>query len=224
MKFPLAFGTNSYTQQQRNNSWDGFKAYLFTPSYRNLYYYGHGGPDTIGCDIHTFDTNGSVIGSRQLPGSTAFLSSQTVSNQLTFNRYAGARPYRFVWLDGCSTANGNWPGTFGVDKVPYDIDHYTNSLTNPKRARPSAFVGWNQEVGGPGWGNVRDAFNFRGMWMEDWSYYSQTEGLWFAYDDACDDSAWPPGVQNQLWGALCVYGYEYLLLNGYNQKTDWPSP
>jgi hypothetical protein len=220
--YPIKFGTNSYTQTERNDSWSYLKATLFTPQSRNFYYHGHGSANDIGADIHTFDTNGFVTGGITLPGSKAFLRSQTVSNELVFNRYSGARPYRFVWLDGCSTANGNWPGAFGVDKVPYDLDHYTNSATNPKHRRPSVFVGWNQIVGGKTWGFARDAGNFRWQWMREWSYHWQTTKLTVAFDVALDQSGWvTPG---KLWGALRVYGYTNMLMNGYNQKNDWRWP
>jgi hypothetical protein len=222
--FPLKFGTNSYTQEQRNGSWINLKATLFIPQYRNLYYFGHGGPDMIGDDMHVFDTNNYVIGGTTFPGSKAYLTSQTVSNELTFNRHGGARPYRFVWLDGCSTANGNWPGAFGVDKAIYDLNHYTNSAANPKHRRPSAFVGWNQTVGGQGWGDVQGKWLFNGMVFQEWSYWWQTEGLEEAFEDAVGDVYWPPGGQSQLWGALCIYGYTNMLFNQFNQKQDWRWP
>lgn len=221
--FPIKFGTN-YTQQERNDSWSYVKASLFDARYRNFYYHGHGGPNVIGADVHTFTTNGTVDGGITLSGSKAYLTSQSVSNELTFNRYSGARPYRFVWLDGCSTANGNWPGAFGVDKASYDLDHYTNSASNPKHRRPSAFVGWNQIVGGPQWGSSLAAANFRSEWMSKWYYNWQTEGLTQAFKDASQSANWPPGGESRLFGAMKIYGYSELLMNGYNQKNDWRWP
>ena len=222
--FPLKFGTNTYTQAQRNGSYADLKARIFMPQNRNFYYYGHASSNYLGCDFHTFDTNGLVKGGDWLPGSKAFLWSVGISNELTFNRYSGSRPYRFVWLDGCSSANGNWPGSFGVDKAAYDIGHYTNSVANPKHRRPSAFVGWNQEVGGQGWGTAQAFFNFRTQWMTKWYYNWQTEGLWTAFDEARTSASWPPGGYGQLWGAMRVYGYTNILMNGYNQKNDWRWP
>jgi hypothetical protein len=220
----LKFGTNTYTQQQRNDSYAELKARIFIPENRNFYYYGHASGDYLGCDIHTFDTNGLISGGTWLTGSKAYLYSLNLSNQLTFNRYGGSRPYRFVWLDGCSTSTGNWPGSFGVDKASYDIDHYTNNAANPKHRRPSAFVGWNQVVGGEGWGNAQAFFNFRTEWMTKWYYNWQTEGLWRAFDEARTSANWPPGGYGQLWGAMQVYGYTNMLMNGYNQKNDWRWP
>jgi hypothetical protein len=223
--FPVKFGTNTYTQQQRNDSYADLKArYIFDPHYRNFYYYGHANGDYLGCDIHTFDTNGLISGGTFLPGSKAYLYSLNVSNELTFNRYSGSRPYRFVWLDGCSSANGNWPNAFGVDKACYDIDHYTNSVANPKHRRPSAFVGWNQIVGGQGWGSAQSFFNYRTEWMTKWYYSWQSETLWNALRESVQSANWPPGGEGQLRGAMRVYGYTNLLMNAYNQKNDWRWP
>lgn len=221
---PVKFGTNTYTQQQRNDSYADLKARLFTPQYRNFYYFGHANGDYLGCDMHTFDTNGHVSGGISLPGSKAYLYSLNVSNELTFNRYSGSRPYRFVWLDGCSSATGNWPGAFGVGKGTNDYSYYTNSVSNPKHRRPSAFVGWNQPVGGQGWGSAQAYFNYRTEWMQDWYYYWQSRSLVDALGNARRTANWPPGGDGQLWGALRVYGYTVLRMDEFNHKNDWRWP
>lgn len=223
--YPIQFGTNVYNQQERNDSWSEVKARLYDPGNRNFYYHGHGSANTIGCDMHSFDTNNGIAGGILLPGSKAYIASLNISNEITFNRHGGSRPYRFVWLDGCSTANGNWPGAFGVDKAAYGLDHYTNSASNSKHRRPSGFVGWNRPVGTGGvWGSAQDAYNFRSEWMTKWYYSWQTEGLWQAFKDARQSANWPPGGDSQLFEALRVYGYTNLLMNGYNQKSDWRWP
>lgn len=223
-KYAIKFGTNSYTQTQRNDSWIDLKANLSAGRYRNFYYHGHGGPNTIGTDVHVFDTNGLVTAGTRLPGSKAFLTSQILSNEFTFNRYSGSRPFRFAWLDGCSTANGNWPGAFGVGKTTNSLSWYTNSATNPKHMRPSAFVGWNQTVGGPTWGSAQAFWNFRSEWMFDWSYNWQSRGLMQAFTNARQTANWPPGGDNRLWEALRVYGYTVIRFNEFNQKNDWRWP
>ncbi|TAL00731.1 MAG: hypothetical protein EPO07_09305 [Verrucomicrobia bacterium] len=222
--FPIKFGTNSYSQQQRNDSWADLKATLFDPRYRNFYYHGHGGPSMIGGDNHTFDTNGYVTGAISYPNSKAYLTSQSVSNELTFNRHAGSRPYRFAWLDGCSTANGNWPGTFGVPKTTNALSYYTNIVSNPQHRRPSVFVGWDRIVGGNGWGSAQGHWNFNGQVFQEWSYNWQTKVLTQAFSDARHDAVWPPGGDNQLWDALRVYGYTVMRFDEYNHKTDWQWP
>ncbi len=223
--FPLKFGTNIYTQKQRDDSYADPKAlYLYNPIYRNFYYHGHANGDYLGCDMHRLDTNGLIASGISLPGSKAYLYSLSISNEITFNRYSGSRPYRFVWLDGCSTATGNWPGTFGVNKATNDYAFYTNSVTNPKHRRPSAFVGWNQTVGGPGWGSLQDYLNFRTEWMHRWYYYWQSESLIEAFEHARQNANWPPNGDQQLWNALRVYGYVDMRFDGFNHKGDWRWP
>jgi len=112
-----------------------------------------------------------------------------------------------------------------VEKTGYDIDHYTNSVANPKHRRPSAFVGWNQPVGfGGAWGSAQASFNFRTEWMQDWYYYWTFRTLTDAFKNARQSANWPPGGDSQLFGAMKVYGYTNLLMNGYNQKNDWRWP
>jgi len=218
---PLKFGTN-YTQIQRNDSWATLKAYMFSPEYRNFYYFGHGWATGFGGDRHTHDTNGVPNGGVAYPGGKAYLTSKKVHDEITFNKHGGARPYRFVWLDGCSTANGDWPNAFGVNKATNSISYYTNSVSNPSHRRPSAFVGWNQTVGGPGWGTLQNAMLCRTEWMFQWQYNWSTMTLVDALETGRSHSSWIPA--SQFWGALRVYGFTELRMNQYNQKTDWPGP
>jgi hypothetical protein len=220
--FPIKYGTNNYTQTQRDNSWAELKSIMFSPSTRNFYYYGHGWATGFGGDVHTYDTNGTVTGGKNLSPSKALLTSKQVRDGITFNKNAGPRPYRFVWLDGCSTANGDWPDAFGIDKATNSLSYYTNSVTNKTKKRPAAFVGWNQRIGGPDWGTLQNFFNCRSEWMFRWQQNWNTEELVDALEFGRDSSNWIPS--GQFWGALRVYGYTKLRMNEYNQKTDWPPP
>ncbi len=170
LTIPLKFGTNSYTQAQRDVSWATLKAYMFSPASRNLYYYGHGWATGIGGDRHTYGTNGAVTGGMNYRPSKALLTAKEVRDQITYNKYAGARPYRLVWLDGCSTANSDWPDAFGINKATNSLAYYTNSVNNPSHKRPSAFIGWNQNIGGLGWGTLQGFMNCRTEWMFQWQY------------------------------------------------------
>jgi hypothetical protein len=111
-----------------------------------------------------------------------------------------------------------------VDKAGHDIDYYTNNVSNPSHRRPSAFVGWNQVVGGQGWGSAQAFFDYRAEWMQDWYYNWTFRTLFDALKNAGQSANWPPGGDQQLFGALKVYGYTNLLMNGYNQKNDWQWP
>lgn len=221
-RIPLRFGTNSYTQTERDDSWVSLKGSMFMQDSRNLYFYGHGRAAGIGGDCHAYDANGTVIGGKILKSSKAFLTSKQVRDEITYNKHGGARPYRFVWLDGCSTANGDWPSAFGVNKATNSVSYYTNSLTNPSHKRPSAFVGWSQTIGGPGWGTVQNFMQCRTEWMFQWQQNWNTMSLVAALDTARSNSGWIP--DGQFWGAIRVYGFTNLRMNQYNQKTDWPGP
>ena len=107
----------------------------------------------------------------------------------------------------------------------YDIDHYTNGVTNPNHRRPSAFVGWNQIVGGDsGWGTAQPFFFFRTEWMSDWYYNWTFRTVSDAFKNARQSANWPPGGDEQLFGTMRVYGYTNLLMNSYNRKIDWRWP
>lgn len=219
---PLKCGTNNYTQTDRDNSWAVLKAYMFSPETRNLYYYGHGSGTGIGADYHTTNENGRVTGGRSLRPTKAYLTSKTVRDQITQNKRSGVRPYRFVWLDGCSTANGDWPGAFGVNKATNGLSYYTSATTNPSRRRPSAFVGWIEKIGGEGWGTVQDFWHCRTEWMFDWQQNWTHRTLVQALENGRNNSNWvPPG---QFEENIRVYGYTALKMNEYNQKNDWPGP
>ncbi len=140
----------------------------------------------------------------------------------SFAQSPHARPYRFVWLDGCSTAKGDWPEAFGVNKATYSLSYYTNATTNPSRRRPSAFVGWIAKVGGPGWGTVQNAMNCRTEWMFDWQQNWTFRTLIDALYNGRQNSNWVP--LDQFRNNIRVYGYVELKMNEYNQKNDWPGP
>lgn len=215
----LNFGTNVYTQAQRNASWADLRATMFDPRYRNFYYYGHGAATDIGADVHTFDATNDVTGGRIFSGSNAHLSSGTVRSEITFNRFAGARPYRFAFLDGCNTANGDWPDAFGIEKSTNTLSFYTGA-GNTRRVRPSAFVGWTVTVGGKGWGTADKFWEFRGFWMGNWSVDFLNFTLTEALQSARQGSNWIP--LSKMNESMKVFGYGGLRFNEYNYENSWP--
>jgi hypothetical protein len=213
---PIAYGTNDYTQAERDGDWHTTLAQLSHPDFRNFYYFGHGNPEVIGGDTDQYSNN-VVVGSMFMPNSKAYLNSKTVKDKATQNKSTGYHPFRFVWLDACNTARGGWPDAFGVNNATNNIGYY-----NSNHKRPSAFVGWNTVVGGQGWGRVDYFFFYRSQWMQEWSYNWMTESLLQALADARRDSNWPQGGDGQLWGSLKVYGFIQLRMDQYNHKADWP--
>jgi hypothetical protein len=201
---PIPFGTNGYTQQDRDNGWLEVKNLLKQPACRNFYYFGHGNSNSIGGDLSRYDTNGAVTGCDDLPHSQAHLYPSTVMSEVTSNLSTGVRQYRFVWLDGCNTALGRWPDAFGINKATNDIGYYTNSVTNPSHSRPSAFVGWATTPGGPGWGSAQNDFYCRNQWIFDWTYNSQTHSLVTSLEYGCtsiqlDTLGAVSGCHTRLW-------------------------
>lgn len=216
--FPLKFGS-SYSQTDRNTSWINLTSWLYDPDFRNLYYFGHGSANSIGGDVSVLDSSNNITGDKTLPGSKAYLTSQYVHDTITFNKYSGARPYRFVFLDGCNTANGNWPGAFGIPKQVEPESYYTSSA-NTRHTRPSAFVGWNVEIGGnKSWGTVDKFWAFREDWMAEWAGTFGEILLW-STQDGNSDSGWVS--PSQLSGHLVLYGYEDMGFFDYNYGGDWP--
>lgn len=51
-------------------------------------------------------------------------------------------PYRFVFLDGCNTADGDWPQAFGIPKKRGMV---ITDFTEKRGIRPRAFMGWNRK-------------------------------------------------------------------------------
>ncbi len=96
-------------------------------SARNLYYFGHGGPDRIG-----YTTTNQQINLTDL--------KNILKNAPDPLKGTNAHPYRFVFLDGCKTANGDMPTAFGVPKGNVPVTEFTQK----RGIRPRAFVGWNK--------------------------------------------------------------------------------
>lgn len=108
--------------------WTAFKNALFHPLSRNLVYFGHGGPNGLGYDQG--NTNRSILACQIQTNLHTIPAGQT-------NRHG----YRMVILDGCSTATGTLPESFGIlhrENVP-GVDYANASM------RPSAFAGWSAD-------------------------------------------------------------------------------
>lgn len=219
--YPIKYGTN-YSQADRDDSWHQL-TYKFLGSsdgqIRNFYYFGHGAPTKIGGDANIVEADGTFRAAKIYGGSKAFLNSQTAKDEITFNKNSGLHFYRFVFLDGCNTANGDWPEAFGVDKTTHDINFYT-SASNKWHIRPSAFIGWNTTIGGSKeWGTIQKFWQFRGFWMGNWSVTYTGVNLVDALESARSGSGWISLGQYQ--DHIRIFGYPDLKFNEYNHKGDW---
>lgn len=214
-QLPLKLGTNVYTQAEREASWATFRNAIGDLRVRNLYYNGHGGPTLLGCDYHELDSNGEITaGLFSYAGSRSVLESWQIAKKTKYNRF------RFVFLDGCSTAAGDLPNAFNISKQTNAVSFYEN---HPKHPRPAAFVGWNQDVGeGEGWGFQDDQIEFQSAWMGSWANDSDHPGILTALSRANNFSQWL--TQAKLGEALRVYGYQQMTIRDYNRKGDWRWP
>lgn len=205
-------------QANRNEDWYELRSLLGNRHFRNLYYSGHGSASAIGGDFDRLDANGNFVISDSGPNSTAYISCYWWRDNLTKNKRGGAQPYRFVFLDGCQTAAGDWPAAVGTGKVTNSLAFYQNPSLNKTRTRPLAFVGWETIVGGPNWGFLAPYKFFRTEWINQWTSQNQPT-LVQSLGNANQNAAWVSA--GQLWGSLRVYGYHVLKANDYNYRKDW---
>jgi hypothetical protein len=128
---PYAIPFNSVDNGNNGDSatgWATFKTALYDPYVRNLVYFGHGGE--VGLGYNTSNTNVSALASEI--GATLHNIPAGQTN---------AHRFRFVFVDGCSTASGKMPEAFGIihrENVP-SINYLNASL------RPSCYCGWNDD-------------------------------------------------------------------------------
>jgi hypothetical protein len=169
---------------------------------RNFYWDGHGGPDGIG-DFPAPD--GEMSG---FPSATiAFLIGNTTPS-------TNSTRYRWVWIDSCESALGNWPETFGMgnrENVP--LANYVS--------RPATFCGFTHKVYGytafqGGTSSIDiDSINYRSYFQLFWEILGEP------VIDSFDDAEFYSGDYYTAQ-FLKVYGYWGLHLNEYNTKPEWP--
>jgi Bacterial Ig domain/FlgD Ig-like domain len=120
----------------QNSDWTDLHNYLVDPVPRDItqfYYYGHAGPLTLGFRETT--PNG---------GLDATIMGQDLGNEFSYDavhnviRAKFRTPYKFVWLDGCESAQGTWPDAFGIirDRRDYSVVGRKNR----------AFMGWKDLI------------------------------------------------------------------------------
>jgi hypothetical protein len=163
-------------------------------SVRNLYYFGHGSANCIGS------------ADRQHQISVADLNDWLHN---AFNPLQGLNrhPYRFVFLDGCSTANGDLSPAFGIPKGKIAL----NEFVNKRGLRPRAFMGWDKDML-IGLGAVDQGhLGFVERFFSKWAHFedpSQPRLLKDAVDQASKNDA-----GQVLWSEvhhLVVHGYDGL--------------
>lgn len=216
-KFPIAYG-KTYAQTNRDTSWYNLSTWIYYPQTRNFYYFGHGASDTIGCDYNTVDSSNNITGGAFGTNSHAYLTSKMIHDNVAFNPN-GARPYRFVFLDGCNTANGSFAPAFGIPSQAHDGGWFVSD-DNTRHIRPCSFMGWNTEVGGTSaWGTVDGYWSWRKDWIADWST-TEEEPLNNSISVATEVSGWVS--QGQINSHLVQVGDTDLQYLQYQYGGDWP--
>lgn len=108
--------------------WATFKSAVFDPYARNLAYFGHGGE--VGLGYNTSNTNFSLLATE-----IAANLHTIPAGQMNIHRF------RFVFVDGCSTAKGEMPEAFGIiHKVGVPSINYLYASL-----RPSCYCGWDDD-------------------------------------------------------------------------------
>ncbi len=135
-------------------AWGSYSNVLLNTSsgLRHLYYFGHGGPKGIG-----FSENTPTVGLRDTDIALALRNGRKPlvdeSGRVWFpSRY----PFRFVFLNGCSTASGFLPESFGIPAM------LKKSLAATSRR---CFLGWTNTVRNSIANNAHIQFSDR-FWRE----------------------------------------------------------
>jgi hypothetical protein len=172
------------------------KAYLGSTNSRNFFYDGH--------------ANANVFGG--IPSSVV---NATVKHR-----------YRYVFIDGCNSANGDLDRAFGINGPKrYDISYYHKS-----GVRPAAFMGYtttvNYAVGGPVMhdGIVYDntiPFQVPGF-ISNFVFYWDTASMGYGLLSAIDNAKLylPPVGTQYREDYLAIHGYYNLHIDEVNHRWD----
>lgn len=193
---PFAIRLESLTDDS-NTDWNTLRRALYDRTSRNFVYMGHGGPNGIGHDLST--TNHSILASEIANILHTIPAGQT-------NRHA----YRFVFIDGCSTAEGTLCDSFGIKHDPDVPSGYYSDAS----IRPSAFVGWSADK----WINFLsgsavnyDHINFINDLQKEMVINHRT------IREAIDNAANYPDVHSLInTSELKVFGYSDLSFTAFN--------
>ena len=193
---PLRFGTN-FTTTQKTQDWTQFKVALTNLNARNLYYMGHGSAKALGAS-----KNPALL-----------LTSKEVGTLL---RYDDSNPtnrhfFRYVFLDGCNTANGSFPTRFGIPKKEHVL--YGDYLE--QNIRPRAFSGWTAYKQYAVLGNI--PWQFPAYRINFWFYWSQgSRSLLQSHQDA--KTSVPGAPSFRIGDSLKIYGYEDMRFYDFNTQ------
>lgn len=194
--FPLRFaegGANTYSEE--TNDWGNFRLALYHPGSRNLYYFGHGGPNGLGYN--------------QADPAISISHADIATNVAPYAAYGTTNyhHYRFVFLDGCQTGSGPLSKAFGIPNEQHVANWWLDA-----GLRPNFFAGWKQEKFIGTWGGTvfYDHIHFVQHWVAEW-------GGGIGVAQAFNNASGYPDDQYVNYGNMKKNGYWDLAINGYNQ-------
>lgn len=171
------------------SGWSSVTNALATAGVRDFFWFGHGSPKSLGGGGLRATTVATLLG----------------NNAVTTNSH----PYRFVFLDGCLTANGDFPQAFGIPK----IENMSGDDFDKKRGiRQRAFMGWDQTkiVGSLGayWNSSHSSL-IDGFYVNWQARNPQTGYGRFGVKEAFDRSS----ATNSMSGGMHIYGSKELIID-----------
>ena len=180
---------------------------LANPASRDFIYFGHGSENILGVGTN-ISANTVAIDTRNIE---IILHNTATDPLIGTNRH----PYRFVYLDGCETADGRWPLVFGIPKQKGMV---TTDFTNKRGIRPRAFFGWNRKKNFTDW-FVTDLLDpdfqtWRDTFWKKWAERdNQGNPLRNIKQAATLADTNPNGSSNSAGGGRVIYGAEDLVID-----------
>ncbi len=179
-------------------NWSALKTAIANTNSRNFFYLGHGAAELIGTASNPSRSYRSFQIARDLG-----------LNPVSPNRH----PYRFVFLDGCSTANGDMSAAFGIKQN----ENMTQADFLKAKERPKAFIGWTEsKVLASGTALNKKHINFLNKFIE------LCEGNQKPLKQALDEAAEFVGPGLIGYSNLKIYGYPNLKFSEYNGPSAHP--
>jgi hypothetical protein len=122
-------GTSAWPYQiQDMGGWSTVTNNLADFVCRDLCYFGHATNDMLGSGSATLRL-----------AEVQKLLDNNLKDPLTATNM---HPFRFVFIDGCNAADGDWPQAFGIPKKKGMV---VNDFYQKRGVRPRAFMGWNRK-------------------------------------------------------------------------------
>ena len=185
-----------YGDPNAPGDWSNFRAALYNAHSRNLFYLGHASP--IGLGAAEANPNLSELATE----------IGTMLHTIPAGQ-ANSHKYRFVCLDGCSTACATLPKAFGItNKEDVSLSDYMAASL-----RPCAFAGWADDkvIGVNALNQINlDHVTFFQNFLSEWARGTPLKKAFL-------DAGRNPNVTTLVTTTLKVFGYWNLGVNQFNQ-------